>query len=139
MKYKLLLLTLLVVILLSACGVSPLASDPLNGTSWKLFAISKHRPIEGSTITIAFEDGQVSGNSGCNSYGSEFQVSGRKIEFGTIWSTVMACADSSLMEQETTFLQHLRNAQRFERSDGQLLIYWSEHEALTFVPVEQRG
>ena len=40
------------------------------------------------------------------------------------------------MEQETTLMQHLRNVQRFELSDGQLLIYWSEHEALAFVPVE---
>ena len=38
MKYKLLLLTLLAMILLSACGASPLTSDPLNDTSWKLFA-----------------------------------------------------------------------------------------------------
>ena len=119
-------------VMLVACGGT--GGDPLNGTAWELYAISKHRPIEGSHITIAFEDGQVSGNSGCNSYGGDYQVDGEKIEFGMLMSTLMACADPAMMEQETIFMQYLGGAGRFQLAGGQLLIYWSEHEALTFVP-----
>ncbi len=138
MKDKLLLLTLLTVILLSACSAVALSADPLDGTSWELFAISKHLPLEGTTITISFEDGRASGSSGCNSYGGAYQVNGSKVKFQELESTVMACLEpSGVMEQETAYLQSLGKAQRFELTDGQLLIYWSEHEALTFVPVEQ--
>ena len=134
MKLKSLTLIILLTILLSACG--SIGGDPMDGTSWELYAISKHRPIEGSHITIAFEDGRATGSSGCNSYGAEYQVNGDRIEFGVFESTLMACLDTAMMEQESTFMQMLGNAQRFEIVDGQLLIYWSGHEALTFVPTE---
>ena len=132
MKLKTLTIITLLTILLSACG--SMGGDPLEGTSWELFAIGKHPPIEGSHITITFEDGRVTGNSGCNSYGSEYQVNGNKIEFGIFESTLMACVDTAMMEQESTFMQMLGKAQRFEMVDGQLQIFWSAHEALTFVP-----
>ena len=122
--------------LLSACSAVPASNDSLDGTSWELYAISKHFPIEGSNITIAFEDGQVSGSSGCNRYSGEYKVSGKKIEFGMLASTLMACVDTAMMEQETVFMQMLGDAQRFEIVDGQLQIYWSDHEALTFIPVQ---
>ena len=132
MKLKTMTIISLFAFLLSSCG--GMGGNPLNGTSWELTAISKHPPIEGSHITIAFEDGQVNGNSGCNSYGGEYQVSGNKIEIGMMMSTLMACADPAMMEQESTFMQMLGEAQRFEIVDGQLQIFWSAPEALTFVP-----
>ncbi len=134
MKRKLFVLITLTAILLSACG--GIGSDPLNGTSWELYAFGKTFPIAGRAITISFEDGQVSGSGGCNSFGGEYQVSGDKIEFGMLMSTLMACADPAMMEQETAFMQFLGDAQRFEALDGQLRIYRSEGEALTFVPTE---
>ena len=135
MKIRMISIAFLLV-LLSACNVFPAVSSSLDGTSWELYAISKHRPIEGSNITLAFEDGQVSGSSGCNQFGGEYKVNGNQIEFGMLMSTLMACADPAMMEQETLFLQFLGTAQRFKMVDGQLQIFWSDHEALTFVPAE---
>ena len=51
------------------------------------------------------------------------------------FATLMACPEP-IMEQETMFLQFLGDAQRFEMADGQLQVFWSDHEALTFVPAE---
>ena len=48
-------------------------------------------------------------------------------------STLMACVDQSMMEQESTYLKFLGEAQRFELANGQLQIYRSDGEALTFV------
>jgi len=110
----------------------PFGNDPLDGTSWELVSISKHRPIEGSHITISFIDGQASGSSGCNHYGGGYKVNGDRIVFDAMAMTEMACADSDLMDQEFEYLQLLGNTQRFEIRDGQLLIYWSDHEMLTF-------
>jgi heat shock protein HslJ len=124
-------------ILLSACGnPTPLKSNLLDGTSWELVAISKHPPIEESQISILFEGGQASGSSGCNRYGGGYKINGEEIVFDAMAMTEMACADTELMDQETEYMDHLLNAQRFEISDGQLLIYWSAHEALTFAPAQ---
>jgi len=119
--------------LVSACGTTtPFKSDALDGTSWELVAISKHPPIEESQISILFEGGQASGSSGCNRYGGGYKIKGDKVVFDAMVMTEMACADSDLMDQESEYMDHLGNAQRFEIRDGQLLIYWSDHEALTF-------
>ena len=126
MKLKTLTLITLTAILLSACNLAnPFASDPLKGTSWQLYAIGKTFPIEGSTITISFEDGHVSGSSGCNHYGGAYKVNKDKIEIGLLNTTLMACADSAMMDQESTFMRMLGNAQRFEIVDGQLQVFGS--------------
>ena len=130
---KTLTLSLLCIALLSACGIpGPFGNDPLDGTDWELIAISKHRPIDGSHITISFEGGQASGSSGCNRYGGGYKVNGDEIIFDPMYMTEMACADRNLMDQELEYMQRLGNTQRFEILDGQLLLYWSDHEALTF-------
>ena len=51
-------------------------------------------------------------------------------------STVMACVDTSMMGRKMKFMRFLENAQRFEILDGQLQVYGSEGEALTFVHAE---
>ena len=99
-------------------------------------SIGKYSPTPGSTLTIHFEDSHASGSAGCNSYGGGYQVNGNQIKFEQIESTVMACADPSLMEQETIFMQSLGEAQSFEIVEGQLQIYRSDGEALTFVPAQ---
>ena len=122
-----------ILVMLTGCSVLP-AADTLDGTSWELYAYRKSRPIEGSTLTIIFEDGQIHGSSGCNSYGGSYRVDGDKLAVSEIFAALMACPEpEGLMEQETTFLQFLGNAQRFEMADGRLQIFLSDREALTFI------
>jgi len=121
-------------IMLVACGRT--SSDPLNNTSWELYSIGQYSPIPGSTLTIHFEDGQVSGNGGCNSYSGEYRVNGEKLKLERLASTLRACVDPAMMEQETIFMGVLVDAQRFEIVDGQLQIYGSDGEALMFVPAK---
>ena len=79
-------------------------TDPLDGTSWELYAYRKSHPIQGSTLTVSFEGGQIHGSSGCNSYGGSYEVDGGKIAVGKIFATLMACSEpEGLMEQETIF------------------------------------
>ncbi len=123
-----------VAIMLVACGGT--GGDPLNDTSWELAAIGKQSPLVGTTITLSFEDGLASGTSGCNSYGSAYQVNGDEIEFQEFEATLMACLDTGVMEQETTYLGTLGEAQRFELTESQLQIFGSDDTALTFVPAQ---
>jgi len=123
-----------IVILLVACGGT--SGDPLNNTSWELYSMGEYSPIAGSRLTIRFEEGQVSGNGGCNSYGGEYRVNGDRLKLEKLMSTLMACADPAIMEQETIFMQVLGEAQRFDIVDGRLQMYASGGEALTFVPAK---
>ena len=138
MKTKILFLISLLTTILSACSASVSADDPLDGTSWELVALGKQPALEGTTITISFEDGLARGSSGCNSYGGAYQVEGEKIKFQEFESSLMDCLNpTSVMEQETDYLQSLAKAQSFEISDSRLLIYWSENSVLTFRPNKQ--
>lgn len=130
------LLTLIGLTLLSL-GACIMDSDPLEGTSWVLLAYGNTNPIPGRNVTMMFEDGQVRGSGGCNSYSGPYQVHGDQITFDQVGMTLMACPEPlGLMEQETAFMQFLGAAQTFSLEKGQLKIFRSDGEALTFVPEE---
>jgi len=124
------------ILALAACqGADSAASDPLDGTSWVLMAYRKTSPISGTTITATFEDGQVRGSAGCNSYSGSYQVSGDTITVGAVAITEMACLEpEGVMEQELLFVEFLTDAQTFRLADGQLQTFRPDGEALTFVP-----
>ncbi len=135
MKNNLIYLAFLLIIL-TACSALPDNKYSLEGTSWELYAYRKTRPIEGRAITIRFDDGKVSGSAGCNTFGGSYQVDGDKIAISELFTTLMACPEpKGIMEQEQLILQFLGNAQKYKIVDGQLQIFWSEHEAFTFAPV----
>ena len=128
----------MILLFLAACaGASTGASDPLGGTSWELWAFRKTKPIPGTTFTATFEDGQVRGTAGCNSYGGSYQIDGDRIFVGEMVSTEMACLEpEGLMEQESYLLEFLGDAQTFQVDEEQLQIFRSDGEALTFLPQE---
>ena len=135
MKRSLLALAALLITGLCFAACSP--RDPLAGTAWQLTAYRKSFTLEGTTITATFDDGQVGGSAGCNSYGGEYRVRGSKLTVGTLAATEMYCSEpEGAMDQETEYLLMLAAAERYELRDGQLLIYFAEHEALTFAPLE---
>jgi heat shock protein HslJ len=110
-------------------------ADPLNGTEWVLMDYDGKSPVEGTTVTIAFKDGAVTGSSGCNSYGGKYEIHSEKIAIRDVASTLMACTDpAGAMEQEGLFLNALNNAQVFQLNDNQLQITTSDGKTLTFSP-----
>ena len=139
-KFNLVLIILIFVIafLLAFCKENAdSVSDPLNGTSWVLYAYRKSKPLPETTITAIFEDGQIRGSAGCNSFSGDYSVRGGKITVGPMAITMMACLDpEGVMEQEQLVLEYLGDAQTYQLSDERLMIYQSDGEALTFVPTE---
>lgn len=49
--------------------------------------------IDFNTFIDFDEDGELTGNVGCNSFGGDYKVAGDQITFGSIISTLMACED----------------------------------------------
>ncbi len=119
-------------LLLAACGGS--GGDPLAGTSWRLIAIDDSPVTPGRPITASFADGQVSGSSGCNSYGGVYTVRGDRLTTSDLSTTLMACPEPGVMDQEAAYVSILSSAQTFTLSDGQLLITGAGGDVLRFVP-----
>jgi len=130
-------LTLATIILLSvaACALPGLPTgDPLKGTSWRLVTLGGAGLVPGTQITATFEDGQVHGSAGCNSYGGSYQVSGDKLTMDAMFMTEMACMDpQGVMDQERQYLEMLGMAQTFKLSGGQLQVFSAGGEVLTFL------
>ena len=123
----------ILLIAVTACASSN--EDPLNGTTWTLASSDGTPPIAGTTITMIFEDGNIGGSSGCNSYGGTYQLNDKKIQIGEVTSTLMACTEpEDVMEQEGIFLSDLNNAQTFQLIGDQLNITTSQGKNLTFNP-----
>jgi hypothetical protein len=83
----------------------------LEGTTWLL-----DKTIPGSEITALFDNGQVSGSAGCNTYQGTYRTTkaaGRNtLEFGPLAVTMMMC-DEPLMEQERLYLAALESATEY--------------------------
>ena len=126
MKKSILLMVasiLLVGIMLAACSGG--ASADIVG-EWRLVsygpASSPSPAAPGVATSIKFgADGQLAGNVGCNSFGGEYKVSGMKIEFGSLMSTLMAC-NNPVGEQESAVFAVFANAAPFALTGDTLTI-----------------
>jgi heat shock protein HslJ len=100
------------------------AGNPLEGTQWKLvgWTISSIDPAT-VTITAKFADGQVSGNSGVNSYGGPYKVgSGDSFSAGPLAGTMMAGPEPA-MRAESAYLTLLGQAKSYKMTDDKLTLY----------------
>jgi heat shock protein HslJ len=123
-------------LLLSACTGNSLASEPnIEGVTWVLTTYNDANPIDDALPTIQFEDGQISGTTGCNHYWGSYQITEDAISFGDIFHTEIGCMEpEGVMDQERSYLDLLRSADRFELSESEkiLTIFAGSHQLLTF-------
>lgn len=91
--------------------------------------------VEGSSITLEFkENGQAGGNGGCNSYGAKYETRGDNLSIQDIVSTLMACADEQVTQQEQKYFEALKTAASFEISGDNLTIWYKDGQGrLNFV------
>jgi putative lipoprotein len=68
------------------------------------------------------EDGQLSGSGGCNSYGGGYEIDNNTLSVAQIASTLMACADEQLMQQEIDYLAALQTGMQFAVNGDQLTL-----------------
>ena len=126
----------IIVFALAACGGTSAPAVSVDNSAWTLVSYGGEALLAGSAFTVNFEDGQVRGSAGCNSYGGEYTVNGDSIEIGMLMSTMMACADSAVMDQEQVLLEFLGSVEKLEMSGGQLIFSRADGEALVFAPAE---
>ena len=100
-----------------------LSLSVLEGTGWAL---------EDAAATLLFNDGTVSGNSGCNRYsaGIEYGPAPGEISIGPAMGTRMACPEEQ-MAAEHKFLDSLSRVNTFRFLAGKLALT-GERESETF-------
>lgn len=133
MKTRITMMTiaLFLAVALAACGGSGAAA--LAGTRWQLVSIDGNPVLPGSAPTLRFDDaGQVSGSGGCNSFSGGYSVSGNTLSFDPLASTLMACADTAMMDQETAYLMALQGASDYTLSESGLSITGTNGVRLEF-------
>lgn len=123
----------LVVMVLTACQLTPdqgpavkaTAGMGLSDTSWHVKSIDGDDIVFNAMITMAFEDGRVSGVAGCNNFfGTIASVENDgDVMFTQMGSTRRAC-EPALMDQEQKFLHAMAaiDAYRVEQ-DTRLLLF----------------
>lgn len=114
----------------------------LEGTQWLLqsYVDLKGNPIDvlpGTQVEITFQNAQVLGSAGCNSYIARYQIQADRLDFSTFEGTSKFCTDpEQIMDQEAQYLQTLGTARRFKIVDGRLqLLDVSGQTVLTFIPL----
>jgi pimeloyl-ACP methyl ester carboxylesterase len=116
----------------------PAGENSLAGSSWQLTSLGRvgaTNPVAGNvTITLAFgKDGQAGGHGGCNSYGGPYTVQDHSLKFGEITSTLIACEDQTITEQEQQYLAALRTAGGFTiKGDTLGIRYQNDSGVLNF-------
>jgi heat shock protein HslJ len=92
-------LLVIALLILTACS----SASPDVAGEWKLVsygdAANPTPAIPTVDTSINFENGQLGGNVGCNSFGGTYELSGDKITFSGIMSTLMYCEETSMQEQ----------------------------------------
>lgn len=127
----------LLAVIVSACSSG--GSSNLPGAyenPWELISINQGNLLEGTQVTLTFEETQVTGSAGCNVYSASYEVSGNSIAFGAIVQTEMACVDiPGIMDQERMYLEMLEAAQSYEAAENMLTIISEYGQSLIFQPL----
>jgi heat shock protein HslJ len=140
-KYLVLLMSMLLLCTAAAAGctsnVTPspnetatthtLAALQLERPTWKLTSLASetgmNNTLPDTTITATFENGNVTGFSGCNRYFGSYQLNKTQIKIGPIGSTLMYCTDpDGVMAQETSYHLLLLNVTSYAISNDKLTL-----------------
>lgn len=98
-------------------------TDPasLAGTRWVLIEAGGERVPPRPPVTLNFEAGRFGGHGGCNGYGAEYRIEGRRIVIGLIGSTLVGCSGTPVGDVEQRFFQGIGGAFEISHRRGQSL------------------
>ena len=98
--------------------------DQLIGSQWHLVMLNVHAPHSTSEpITLNFHaEHQAGGDSGCNLYGGSYTVTANTLTITDVVSTMRACADQELNDQEADYYQALQAVSAYELVNDQLIL-----------------
>lgn len=110
----------------------------LAGTSWRLtYVDGRAWPVGAAPdITLAFRDRRLGGFSGCNEFGTRWEMSGGTLDVGRIASTLILC-QGEVAFAERRLLRILAASPRVSVQPDELRLTALPEGVLVFAPAER--
>ncbi|WP_163259917.1 META domain-containing protein [Caulobacter sp. 17J65-9] len=109
------------------------AGEQLTGSEWVLRDATGMPPLRGSSLTLLLApEGEVSGSGGCNRFVGRWTKQRGRLTMSGMASTMMACPDNAVMEQEQAFLKSLEGTSLFTATPGKLVLQTHDGHVFTF-------
>lgn len=88
------------------CGGTPAVAVPRSVVdgSWRVQTIGGRPVVNGTRVTMRFDNGRVSGNTGCNSFSGTFRLDNGRLNTGPLATTKRACMGRFQNAQERDLL-----------------------------------
>jgi heat shock protein HslJ len=101
-----------------------LAKNDLVETEWVLTSLNGEPLLEGTNITLAFFPSELSGFTGCNGYGSQYEIDGiGGIKFLEIVSQAEGCVEpEGVLDQESKYLKQLLHTEKYSMEGNELTL-----------------
>ena len=117
----------------TAASPSDTPSVSLEGPTWELSPEpALGSPLDGIVVTARFEDGTLSGESGCNTYSPSYEVDGTSLTIGSeIAGTNMACPPAETAV-ERAYLERLPQVTAYRISNGTLTLLNGDQPLLRY-------
>jgi len=117
----------------ATAGLREAPAPTLEGVQWEVTGYNNGRqavvgPRPGSTLTLVFRDGAVTGTAGCNTFRATYTLDGDRLDIGPIGSTKKTCPGEGVMEQEREFLAALEAAKVWTVRDDVLDLHFAGGE-----------
>jgi heat shock protein HslJ len=91
---------------------------PLQGF-WNLVQLNGQSLVPGTVINANFDNGQVSGNGGCNTFNATYTTNGNNVSISYPVGTQIACPPE-VLDQENAFFQALSSVATYQISGPNL-------------------
>ena len=105
-------------------------------TLWVLQSYGGQTPVPNTTPTLTISsDWQLGGSTGCNSFFGSVTRDGDAWQVGEMGSTMMACMDDGVMEQETAVLTLLQSVTSHTLAAGSLTLHAPDGD-LVYAPAQ---
>jgi heat shock protein HslJ len=97
---------------------APAADDPLADRDFHVATVTGHELVDGTSITLAFADGQVNVEAGCNHLFGSYSLDGTTLVVDDLGGTEMGC-DQPLMDQDAWISAFLADRPTVELTGGE--------------------
>jgi len=121
----------------SGCGGAPAVAvpDSVVDGNWRVQTVAGRSVVRGTTVTVNFERGRVSGNTGCNSFNGRFTLDRGRLDAGPLATTKRACMGRAQNAQERDVLALLGERLSVSRNRaGRLVLTGARGRTLVLAP-----
>lgn len=107
--------------------------------NWRVQTIAGRPVLRGTTVTVSFDDGRVTGNSGCNRFNGRFTLERGRLNAGPLITTRRACVGRFQNAQERDLLALLGERLSVSRNrNGKLVMTGARGRTLVLAPETAR-